>query len=62
MLMTGEEKFNTCEHRSTFPKKVFVGCPCKKQTRDIYSCQKKNLAEVKPEICQDCTEYSPKNP
>lgn len=55
--MTGEEKFATCEYRSTHPKKVFIGCPCKKKTKDVYSCSERKLAEVLPSTCESCELY-----
>lgn len=53
--MEEKSKFETCTHRSQTGKEVFIGCPCKKQTKTVFPCEKRNIIETTEEICKDCT-------
>jgi hypothetical protein len=53
--MEQKSKFETCVHKAQTGKEVFIGCPCKKQTKIVFPCEKRNIIEATEDICKDCT-------
>lgn len=58
--MDGSEKLNTCAFRSTTEiAKIIQRCSCRGGNYEVkgYFCNRKQIFDVKPEICQTCVEY-----
>ena len=59
--MNGQEKFDTCQFRSTEQHLSFEQkrC-CGKEQKVGYLCFKTNIDDVTPAICESCIYYKPK--
>ena len=58
--MTPEEKFDTCNYRSSEPRTItVVRCPCQGGNYDktVYICHKINISDVQPHVCEHCPHY-----
>jgi len=58
--MSGQEKFDSCKHRPDDQIEIFDGCPCKKIKKLVYKCDKRNIVDLRPEVCEGCDLYEQK--
>lgn len=58
--MTGEEKLNSCKHRPDTQVEMYDGCPCRKIKKLVHKCDRRNILDIKSDICQDCPLYEQK--
>lgn len=58
--MSGQEKLDTCKHRPDQQIEIFDGCPCRKIKKLVYTCEKRSVVDIQPNVCQDCPLYEQK--
>lgn len=61
--MLGQEKFDTCVHRSDEPEVSIITkcCSQKDIVTKSYTCWALSIENVTPQICENCLHYRNKN-